>query len=340
MKRFYTRIPSRRGKGWVLGSEIIQSELKLKRQNYILLLITVLVAVFFLLRDKTPFGKANTSFAVSPGSEITRIEFEQGKERLVLEKKGEEWLLNGRLNTRKSSISFINRILHEMRIKSPVSQQLLDSAVTESHPVEVKVYHDRKRLSSFHVYKTTTNVYGNIMKMGERSKPFIVYVPGHDGDIGSAFTLNELYWQPYTIFNMLPSEIAEVRLENFSDTAASFIIARQNSRYILQNAGNSWDSTLVRRYLTYFTFIPFETWALRLSETEKNDIRTSDPTFRITVTTIKGGRVELVLWERKNPDGSTDTDRMYGTTGQTREIFIVRYFDIDPVLKKRDYFIN
>jgi hypothetical protein len=47
-----------------------------------------------------------------------------------------------------------------------------------------------------------------------------------------------------------------------------------------------------------------------------------------------------VLWERKNPDGSPDSDRMYGTTGQTGEIFIVRYFDIDPVLKKRDYFIK
>jgi hypothetical protein len=312
----------------------------MKKKNYILFLITVLVAVFFLFRDKTPFGKKNTDFAVSPESDITRIEFEQGKERLVLAKKGEEWLLNGQLSTRKSSINFITRILHEMRIKSPVSQQLLDSAAAESQPVRVMVYQGRKSLSSFLVYKTTTNIYGNIMKMSERSKPFIVYVPGHDGDIGSAFTLNELYWQPYTIFSMLPSEIEEVSLENFSDTAASFSIARQNRHYILQNAGNSWDSTLVRRYLTYFTFIPFETWALRLNETEKAEIRASDPSFRITVTTVKGEKVDLVLWERKNPDGSPDSDRMYGKTGKTGEIFIVRYFDIDPVLKRRDYFIK
>jgi hypothetical protein len=311
----------------------------LRKSNYILFLVTVLVAVFFLFRDEAPFGKKNTSFAVSQGSEITRIEFGQGKERLVLEKKGEEWLLNGRMSTRKSSINFITRILQEMRIKSPVSQQLLDSAVAESHPVEVKVYQGRKRLRSFIVYKTQSNNYGNIMKMSYRSKPFIVYVPGHDKDIGSAFTLNELYWQPYTIFNMLPSEIAEVRLENFSDTAASFAITRQNSHFILQEA-TGWDSTLVRRYLTYFTFIPFETWALRLGETEKAEISASDPAFRIIVTPVKGERVELVLWERKNPGGNPDTDRMYGTIGKTGEIFIVRYFDIDPVLKRRDYFLK
>jgi hypothetical protein len=312
----------------------------LKKSNYILFLVIVLVAVFFLFRDKTPFGKKNTSFSVSPGSEITRIEFEQGKERLVLEKQGEEWLLNGQLSTRKSSINFITRTLQEMRIKSPVSQELLDSAATGNQPVNVRVYQGRKRLSSFVVYKTTSNIYGNIMKMSERSKPFIVYVPGHDGDIGSAFTLNELYWQPYTIFNMLPSEIAEVRLENFNDTAASFLISRQNSRFSLQNAGIGWDSTLVRRYLSYFTFIPFESWEIRLGEKEKAGIMASDPSYRITVTTVKGERVELKLWERKNPDGSTDTDRMYGTTGKKGEIFIVRYFDIDPVLKRRDYFIK
>ena len=75
-------------------------------------------------------------------------------------------------------------------------------------PVKVKVYEKRKLIKSFLVYKTPSNSYGNIMKIREGSKPFIVYVPGYEGDIGSAFTLNELFWQPYTVFNLLPSEIA------------------------------------------------------------------------------------------------------------------------------------
>ena len=36
--------------------------------------------------------------------------------------------------------------------------------------------------------KPASNIYGNIMKMKSGSKPFIVYVPGFEGDIGSGFT--------------------------------------------------------------------------------------------------------------------------------------------------------
>ncbi len=46
------------------------------------------------------------------------------------------------------------------------------------------------------------------MKIKERSKPFIVYLPGYETNIGSLFTVNELYWKPFTIFKPLPSEIA------------------------------------------------------------------------------------------------------------------------------------
>ena len=85
-----------------------------------------------------------------------------------------------------------------MKIKSPVSAELFDNEISSKNivPVKVKVYEKGRNLKTFLVYKTSSNIYGNIMKIKERSKPFIVYVPGYEGDIGSAFTLNELFWQP------------------------------------------------------------------------------------------------------------------------------------------------
>ena len=130
---------------------------------------------------------------------------------------------------------FLLRILKEIKIKSPVSAGLFQSEITSKNisPVKVKVYENRKLLKTFLVYKTQSNAYGNFMKLKESSKPFIVYVPGYDGDIGSAFILNELYWQPYIVFNLLPSEIASVNFENFSDTSSSFTIANKNQHYFL-----------------------------------------------------------------------------------------------------------
>ena len=129
--------------------------------------------------------------------------------------------MNGTAETRKSGILFIIRVLKEMKIKSPVSPELFNSEIKGKGilPVRVKVYEKRKLLKTFLVYKTSSNIYGNIMKMRDSSKPFIVCVPGYDGDICSVFTLNELFWQPYQVFNLMPSEISSVQFENFSDTS-------------------------------------------------------------------------------------------------------------------------
>jgi hypothetical protein len=182
------------------------------------------------------------------------------------------------------------------------------------------------------------------MKIRARSKPFIVHMPGFEGDIGSGFTLNKLFWQPYLIFNLLPSEIASIHLENFADTASSFSIQNRKSRYLLSGGSgelSGWDSSKVTRYLSYFTFIPFEEWAFNMEEQERVKIGSGQPLYRLTVTSDKGKKQELTLWERTTAQGGNltkDSDRLLGRTEGSDEFFIIRYFDIDPLLKKRSYF--
>jgi len=318
---------------------------KLVIKGLLISIAVVLIAVL-LFRHRLPFGKSNSSFAAEPEKEITRIDFSETGKRLSLEKKGDDWVINEKNEARKSGILFILRILREIKIKSPVSEELFKSAITDKgiEPVKIKVYERKRLIKSFLVYKTSSNDYGNIMKISTRSKPFIVYMPGYDRNIGSAFTLNELFWQPYTVFNLLPSEIESVKFENLSDTSSSFIITRRNHHFILAAANREltgWDSTLVTRYLSYFAWIPFEKWDLELGDKEKNLIESQQPLYRIGVTTVTGKESILTLWEKMKEgkdENTTDSDRLLGRTQSSDEFFIMRYFDIDPLLKKRSYF--
>lgn len=316
-------------------------------KNLVLVIAGILI-LFFVFRQHNPFGSRNSSFNVEEGREITRIELSSGNERLKLEKKGENWVVNGKYDARKSSITFIMRILKDVRIKSPVSPEKFDAEITrkEIKPVRVKAFGNSRLLKSFLVYKTSSNIYGNIMRVRERSKPFIVFVPGFDEDIGSAFTLNILFWQPFTVFNFLPSEISSVSLDNMADTTSSFrIILNKNSISLYGNGSEltGWDSSLVRRYLTYFTWIPFERWAFELSGDEKKLIESGTPATKITVTDRSGKEIVLTLWEKSSlADGMPvkDTDRLWGKKNNYDELFIIRYFDVDPVLKRRSYFFR
>ena len=319
--------------------------------NRIIVRIGVLSAVvalilFIILKNRSPFGKSNSSFLSEPDQQITKIEFSEGSRKLYLEKDKDTWLINGKTEARKSGVLFILRVLQEIRIKSPVSSELFKSEITDKgiKPVRVKVFEKRKLLKSFLVYKTQSNIYGNIMKVNNSSKPFIVSAPGYEGDIGSGFTLNELFWQTYNIFNLMPSEIALVRLENMSDTASSFSIVNNNHHFILSDLSREligWDSAMVTRYLSYFARIPFESWALDMSEDQVKNVESQRPLYKLTVETVGQKKIILTLWERtkdENGVNSVDTDRMFGKTQERNEIFIIRYFDIDPLLKKWSYF--
>jgi hypothetical protein len=312
----------------------------------VFLFMVIGLFLLILFRSRSPFGKTNSSFASEPREEITKIEFSESRQRLTLEKKGESWLINGKVEARKSGILFILRILKEMKIKSPVSPELFESEISGKNiiPVKVKVYEKRRLLKTFFVFKTGSNTYGNIMKIMQASKPFVVYVPGYEGDIGSGFTLNELFWQPYTVFNLLPSEIASVKLENMSDSASSFSIINKDHHYFLSSASGrltGWDSSLVVRYISYFAWVPFESWAFNIGEAEKKSIEAQKPLYRFTVVTTTGRKSVLSLWGMltgKSGTNEIDSDRLLGKTEEKDELFIMRYFDIDPLIKKRSYF--
>lgn len=317
-------------------------------KRLIWILPVLIIIILLLFRSRSPFGKGNTSFASENGSEITRIELSEGLKKISIEKQGNSWLLNGEKEIRRNGALFLVRILQEMQIKSPVSPEMFKKEMKENNlkPVRVRTYNKHRLLRSFIVYKTRSNNYGNIMKMKENAKPFIMYVPGFDGNIGSAFTLNELFWMPYTIFDLLPSEIAKVSFESFADTANSFSIIRNGKGFTLNGNGRAlsgYDSTQVARYLTYFTHIPFEDWSFETQDEMRNRIITGTLLYRITVEKPGGARTILTLWPKKIlKDGleNIDTDRLYGKTDSSDELFIVRYYDIDPLIKKRSYFFT
>lgn len=320
-----------------------------KRNNALIVLGVAAIAfiAFLMLRDRKPFGGSNTSFASEPVNRITRIEFTEGDNMLTLSEDGEEWLVNGAKQARRNSILFIKRILTEMQIKSPVSPDLFNSEIEAKsvEPVFVRVYERKKLLKSFLVYKTASNQYGNIMKLKPGSMPFIVSVPGSEAEIGSAFTLNENYWQPYTIFRLLPREIHSVSFDNMADTASSFMIKFAGG--IPSFFGNDrllsgWDTSRVVRYISYFAQVPFESWASDMNEEDKESVLKENPAYRITVLTAEGERSIVSLWKRSITEQDSvreDTDRMWALKNNGGDFFIVKYADIDPLIKKRSYFL-
>jgi len=316
------------------------------KNTILALLLIVLLAGVFMIRNRTPFGKKQTSFAVNPENNITRIELSQDGKSLFLDKDGKSWKVNGKQEARSSAIYGILNAFTEMEIKSPVSPGLFEAEISGKNivPVKIRVFEKRRLIRSFYVFRTGSNVYGNVMKLRPGAKPYIVSIPGFEGDIGSIFNPDELFWLPFIVFNLLPSEISSVSLENFNEPESSFRITNLKGQIKLYGPGpelSGWDTSRVRRYLSYFIRVPFESRAFDLGRDEALKIQSGNPLYRIKVTRTAGSEISLTLWEKLlKENGTRDSDRLWAKTGERDDLFIIRYFDIDPLLKKKSYFFT
>ena len=257
---------------------------------------------------------------------------------MFLKRKKGVWLLNGKEEARKAAISFLIATLEGIEPKSPLSATTFEELSGKSPviPVLVRVFSGKRKVRSFAVYHFNDTDYGSVLRKSSRSKPYLIYLPGYDFSAGSVFTAEEDYWRPFTIFEIMPSEIKLVAVDYPGETERSFVLENKNGTTILHGAA-VFDSVAVKRYLSYFVNVPFESVTTGLDLTGETQIMESAPFIAITVSTNDGKKHTLRGWKRYSGK-ETDTDRLWGRLDNGK-LFVMRYFDLDPLLKKRSYFL-
>ncbi|MFO7754925.1 MAG: hypothetical protein R6V34_02970 [Bacteroidales bacterium] len=325
----------------------MQADIKKRIITIIIILIAALALV--LISRKVPFGAENSVFHVENTERIYRIVISgDHNNETELIRRSDGWFLDEDIEARKAAVDLILKTIRDIRIKSPVSEQTFSHLVDseDAERLEVRIYGKNRLIQSFHVYKNTAGTSPGIMKRREAARPFIAYIPGDDSDPAMRFIADREFWMPNTVFAFGPDQISRVRVVYTDKPDSSFSIERKGRQIDFSSAGyagTAVDTMAAGRYLSYFNYIPFENYAYGMSREDKDSISSEPVLFSIEVLAGRTDTTELLTWTRHIMKGDSlvpDTDRLWGSINKGDDLFVIRYFDLDPLIKYPSYFIS
>jgi len=312
-----------------------------------IILIIIIAIVLIIIGKHTPFGADNSVFYVENTEKINRIVIRSQNESVSLAHEPDGWYVNDEHTAKPQAVGFLLKILKDIRIKSPVSDETYSDLLKDGNTkeIEVQVFEDSKIIQSFFIFINNGIEYPGIMQKRKRTKPFIVHIPGYETDPCSHFVSDYRFWIPYMVFELNPASISEIHLHypDMPDSSFSVINNGDEITFLSSHNKNSGiDTFAAGRYLSYFTYVPFEKWAYDISLHEKDSIAKGNPYFSLEVVTDDPDTITLLTWRRMITEGDRkveDTDRLWGSLNGGKDLFVIKYYDLDPLIKQPSYFI-
>jgi hypothetical protein len=311
---------------------------------YILLIFAVILTVFIVIKPKNE--QLSDKFNIKNAEDINTIEIVHQTDTLTIKKidNSSEWMINNKYPADSDAIKKLFRCLTESKINKPASKEQNDSVLNKiySEQKTVSVFNRKNRLlKKWHLAPYTDNENGTYMISDNEIQAYEISIPGLVKDLNYKYNSNLTYWINPLIFSYKPSEINSIIIRFADTTFESFRIENiQQSPNIFSLTTNktieNTDENKIKNYLSYFMDVKFSSYK------QINDsILNTTADFQVIVNDIKNQTKTVKLYKIKDHTaaGGYDINRLYATIND-EDIVIVKYFDIDLILKEINYFIK
>jgi len=137
------------------------------RRNIIIVIILVFVALYFFLTQRHgTIPKELKDFAVEDTASVDKI-FMVNKEgqQVLLERKNNFWMVNGKYYARKDAVSTLLKTIHRIDVKAPVAKSMFKTIVSNLavRSIKVEIYQESKLIRTYYVGGPTKDQYGTYM---------------------------------------------------------------------------------------------------------------------------------------------------------------------------------
>lgn len=316
--------------------------------------VIALIAIWVFLSDPfSTLSRADRKIPPENPESITRILLMREHDTLILSFQEEGiWMVNQQHEAGLERIKKLLDWLQRLDIQVPVSRygnEWFDSIPYQ--PFRLKLFEGKRKIRDLYIQTVSADETRFLVKGAGRRQWFLAESFGMDVKPDDLLTTRPASWRSHTLFRLNPIDIRTVELTYPAEPGASFRLGYlPDEGFTLRNnageAVNEFNRDRAGRYLSYFMNIRFESLAEKKEKCVADSLKTTGtmPVFRLFVETSNGTSSQTEYYpvpvQLSNGTYMPDPYRLYGYWPEKDEYFVIRYLDIDPVLKKMDYFIE
>ena len=189
------------------------------------------------------------------------------------------------------------------------------------------------------------------MVMKDANTPFRMGVRGFkQRDLEVLYATDERYWRDNLLLHYLPGQIEYITLQNGQDPSRTFHLARNEARGFDMSIGTvpgDWfipDATRLDQYLGYFYGVRFVGYVDPVEEKALKYEYGKEPDYVLDVTSIQGSRTTIRLFPVFTVDAEgnkkMDLNVLYAKVDDWDGMVVLKYLEIDPLLKDPVYFLG
>jgi hypothetical protein len=318
----------------------------IRKHPYIFFFFIVVMAVFVVLviRRNGNWQQRSIGFVPPDVSSIDSVRVTCQKASLILGKSGEDWKINHHEPAKKEKVELLLSSLQRIEIVSPTARMIRD-AISDSlllHGKHISIFSGGKLVRSMYVYYDSLHIPGTYMMLERSKDPFMVKLKGYETvNIENLFSPVRNNWIDHSLFGYNPEQLAFISVFYPGAPDASFTIDIGKVKVTLSNKNGIVDETKInmqeiKDYLHFFGKISYI-----IPVESSGPFMEDNPFAMLLIRDINQDQFQLNAF-RKYISGQNrkefDSNLCFAVLNRDRDTILLRYTDIDPLLRHLDDF--
>lgn len=303
---------------------------RLKILIAIFLLLLTLV-VFSLYQENDQERNIEEKIAIADTSSVTSFDFQvPGKEKVLLERKGDRWVLNDSMDARSYLINLFLTGINKMQVKREVSSssEMEIRKLIKDSGVKISIYNKSGRQQEEFFLTQNPNDPNSTYYLKKGSdNPLVMFVPGFEGSLANIFNLPLSDWRTKLLFSSNERTLESVEITYPSFPAQGFSIDNTESGFMVAEV-SPVDTARLYSYLNSFLFLTLNSY-LKNTDSLQSFVSSKPPLAILKVKNLTKEKT-IVIYE--------DKGRFIAYLPDQKEYVSLRQDLYSRILVKKDFF--